>query len=227
MNLKLFIILGLGLMVSGCATSISRFQTAKTLDRGEFTIGAARGAGYSASRDEEREDNFRVEFSAPTEIWARAGISNKLDLGAKLSLPSSYTVDGKKGFYSQEDGACISLAGTVGFTRGSYEYKSISDIEKKVVNSDVFFSLIFSKNLFNKLFTIYGIPTFNLRTTIVEKTKINQSDTYGYEMIGGTGGISLNILKNLHIMYEYNYLQDMSESDIHHEQAGAGIAIDF
>lgn len=111
------VILALTGLLVGCATSITSFQSGKTLKKGDFQFGAAYSEGRAKGKEPETGE-YTDRVVLPLEIWLRYEVMDKLDLGFKSSFPNSYTLDGKYGLMNEEWLAPLSLAVGLGYTGG-------------------------------------------------------------------------------------------------------------
>ncbi|MEA3506331.1 MAG: hypothetical protein U9R36_02395 [Elusimicrobiota bacterium] len=227
-NLKITAAVVIVLFTGGCASSISQFQSAKTLEPGEVSFGVASGMGYAVNKEDSEDDNVRLETARLIEGWLQAGIVKGWDAGGKVSLPSSSSLFVRRGILNEDDGDPFSAALGGGYTVGEYNYKNIAGIKKEVSNTDISIPVYFSKDLLKGIFTIYTIPTFNIRDSKVDYVDTeDEPRQYTSNMLGGTMGVGINLGSRIDIMAEYNMLRDIENSDLTHEQAGLGGSVDF
>lgn len=94
---------------------------------------------------------------------------------------------------------------------------------------NIFLPVYVSKDIV-KILTVYGSPRYNYRISSVEKTKNGvkvADDTCKSHMVGGALGISINLKKNFHLIGEYDFLQDLTDSNINQSQAGVALRGEF
>lgn len=202
------------LLLSGCA-SMSTMQTARTTEKGEF--GYDVGGGYIKT-DIALGTADTISFKAPfLEIGGRYGVTDKLDLGAKLTLIGTATADAKYQFLG--DGESM-LAGSAGFGLGYLSISSGSGVntsDSKIF--DIMVPAYFSVHP-TDWFSVYASPRYVFR--INSYSSSNESGTDNSSWYGVTAGIRLG--KRVGFLAEYSYFGN-SEIPVPLSQFTGGIAV--
>ena len=195
---------------------MSTMQTARTTEKGEFGYGFGGGV---IRTDIALGDVDTISLNAPfMEIGARYGITDKLDLGAKLTLIGTATVDAKYQFLGDGESK---LAGSAGFGLG---YLSISSESNGNTSESKIFDLMvpvyFSVHPAD-WFAVYASPKYVFRINSYNSSNdVSGSSTSSW--YGVTTGIRLG--KRVGFLAEYSYFGN-SEISIPLSQITGGIAI--
>lgn len=185
--LSTIIIVGL-FMLSGCL-SMSSLQTGRTMGKGEFGGGIA-GGTFAVGVDNKDDtltqqalglDRLESPFG---EIYVKYGITDRLDVGGKLTLIGTGNVDIKYRFLgSNESKGAISAGMSIGTV-------SVNDQTIFDVHVPVYLSFHPSN-----WFAIYSTPRYVLRN--IEGTSSNWFGLTGGVRIGG---------KKFGVFGEYTYI---------------------
>jgi len=197
-------------LLSGCA-SMSTMQTGRTTEKGDLGFGFGGGTVNSELALGELDT---LDIKAPfLEVSSRYGITDKLDVGAKLTLIGTAVADAKYQFLGDHESL---VAGSAGFGIG---YLSITsgDSESKIFDlmTPVYFSLHPTE-----WFSIYCSPKYVLR--INSYTDGVESGSGSSHWYGVTGGARLG--KRTAFLVEFSSFAN-SEVDIPFTQVTAGVAI--
>lgn len=203
--------------LTGC-TSLSVYQTGKTLPKGKTQFGVGAGA-MSDPKTVTTADDDETLFSG--DMWVRYGFTDRVDAGAKLSLPGAATADVRYGFLNENRQDRFSLAGGITATRTLSETGHIS-----LTLIDLMLPLYISKDIAPWL-TVYGVPRYSYRTIKTELYGNAVSDTLS--MWGLGGGVMFNFGPDdrLHLAVEYHRLQSFSRPGYYSATAGCGLSCDF
>jgi len=212
--------------LSSC-TSISVYQTGKTLPQGEAQIGVGLGAGKF--KPKAGISGFKLDIpSISGDIWTRYGFSDRIDGGLKYSFLSSGTADLRYGIYNERNGDILSMA-----TGVTYVYSQVTtshnSYDDKTVIHDLGVPLYISKDL-AKCFTVYTVPRYvrrqirNKRTTATPLQEHIDAD-----MVGMGGGIMINFGRHYrsHLAMEYHKLYEPADKKHYVENAGVALAFGF
>lgn len=229
-----YVISGGAIVLMGCATSVSNFQSGKTLSKGQFELGTSCGLGVVSSEDIETHQKI-IRPCLPLEGWIRYGVYEKFDAGVKVSSFAAATLDIRRSLKDERKEDKFSLALGLGFSTCSYTEKTtqgdtLNPTAKdsiSVAMKDVSLTSYFSKDL-DGILTFYGCPKYVFRIEALDKLNLlNNKRTKGtlYSNFLGLGlGVGLNIGKVLRIMGEINYLQNIRNIDFCHIQCGMGMS---
>lgn len=201
----------LSIILSSCA-SMSSLQTARTTPVGEFGYGV--GGGYVKSEIQLGETDSTQNLNAPfVEVSTRYGLTDKLDVGARLTIIGTGVVDAKYQFLGDQESV---FAGSAGLGLG---HLSINSGDTKSRIYDVMVPLYFSVHP-TEWFSAYASPRYvyriNSYTTGEEK---GSSSTHWY---GATGGIRVG--KKFGAFLEYSRFGNSDESTPFSQVTG-GISI--
>ena len=230
MGLPRFLLLLAGLPLAlGACTSVSVYQSAKTLPKGDFQAGL--GVGGGAAKNKTNIAGFNPDFPTLSgDLWTRYGITDRVDAGLKLSLFGSLTGDARCGLLNESRGDAFSLA-----AGAAYVYTSVSTAysghQDKTVIQDMMLPLYLSKDLAD-WFTVYAVPRYVRRTTGNTRTSdssAGRSEKLSSDMLGLGGGIMFNLGKKngTHLALEYHEVFDPSDPSHYTRNAGLGLAFDF
>jgi hypothetical protein len=194
----------LSALTAGCVNS-STLQTAKALDPGSQRILV--GGGYYASpsldADASSATNSDVSLKMPyMELGYRRGIVDKVELGAKVTLPGTAGVDAK---YQFLDAGKLALAAGVGtgylkLTSGAEGMETSSTIVDAIVP-------VYASYDISKYFAVYSSPKYVLRYTS-SVDSMDKSTSGMNHLAGGTMGVRVGAKKGLFL--ETSYLKSLS-----------------
>lgn len=178
-------------LFASCA-SMSTMQTARTTHKGEFATGF--GGGY-VKTDVEIGTLDTISIAAPfMEIGGRYGITDKLDVGAKLTLIGTAGVDVKYQFLGDKESMFAAAVG------GGLGYLSISsgDSESNLIDLQipVYLSLHPTEWL-----SIYASPKYVMRNNFWKSSSTTGNDMSHW--YGATGGLRLG--RGTAFFAEYSY----------------------
>jgi hypothetical protein len=199
-------------LLTGCA-SMSTMQTARTVGDGNFELEIGGGA---VNTDIALGELDTLSFSAPfIEVGGRYGITDKLDVGAKLTLIGTATADVKYQFLGdQESLGAVSTGLGIG-------YLSISSGDNESKIFDIAVPLYLSLHP-TPWFSLYSCPRYTLRINSYTSDEDSGSSTSHW--YGATAGMRLG--KKVAFLIEYSYFGN-TEIDIPFSQVTGGIAIGF
>jgi hypothetical protein len=215
-SILLWVVMITGLwLVSGCA-SMSCMQTARVTEKGRF-VGGFGGGAVSVGLGVMDSSNKEVIFRAPfAEIFARYGVTEKLDLGAKLTIIGTFLLDGKYQFQGNSESKFANSAGAgIGFMS-----ISAGDYINKI--KDIHFPYYFSFHPTNWL-GIYTNPRYVLRltnSTYKNDSSVKNSTTHWYGMTGG-----LRFGKTTGFFMEYTYFGTATGRPLTQVTVGLGFGI--
>ncbi|MBE9467404.1 MAG: hypothetical protein IMY72_03665 [Bacteroidetes bacterium] len=196
--------------LSGCA-SMSSLQTARTTNKGK--LGYGYGAGFVKS-ELPLEGVDTIDIGAPfMEVSARYGITDNLDLGAKITLIGTGVIDAKYQFLGDKESK---IAGSAGLGLG-YLSMSSGDTESKMF--DIMVPMYFSYHPLSWV-AVYVNPRYVLRLNSYSNDTESGSSNSGW--YGVTTGIRLG--KRVGFLLEYSYFGN-SEISQPFSQVTGGIAI--
>lgn len=199
---------------TSCA-SMSTMQTARTTEKGEFATVIGLGL---ASSNMQFTNIDTVKLSLPElEVGVRYGISDKMDIGAKISIIGTATADVKYQFLGDKKST---FAGSIGFGVG---YFSININNFKTNNYDLMLPVYFSYHPVNWL-SLYCSPKYIYRTTSSVDIYTNINNMSNSHWYGATGGIRLG--KRIAFLAEYSFF-GASNMKNPFSQITAGICIGF
>ncbi|MBL4654981.1 MAG: hypothetical protein JKY33_04065 [Bacteroidia bacterium] len=157
------------IMLSSCGSTLSSFQTAKTVEKNKLAAGF--GVSISQRNDyafvTEKDNDTLLAGSVPIfDFYGRFGISDEADAGVKISpLSGEIILEGKYRFYENEK-YYLNAAG--GFGAGITRLKGDSKVGDVVVNSwklgvtNFYFPTYFSFNP-SEYFSLYINPKYIFR----------------------------------------------------------------
>jgi hypothetical protein len=198
-------VLVISALTAGCVNS-STLQTAKALDPGHQRILV--GGGYYASptldADASEATSSDVSLKLPyMELGYRRGIVDKVELGAKVTLPGTSGVDAK---YQFLDAGKLALAAGMGV---GYLKISSSDGNGMETSSSVVDAIVpvYASYDVSRFFAVYSSPKYVLRYTN-SVDAMDQSTTGMNHLVGGTMGVRVGQNKGLFL--ETSYLKSVS-----------------
>ena len=194
-NSLLFITIGF--LLTSCA-SMSTLQTARTTEKNEFVGGFSGGAVHYDTGVQQIQDSTSTKtyiLNMPfVEGYARYGITDKLDMGAKLTIIGTFLVDAKYQFLGNGESK---IAGSAGLGLGTLTMK-IGDYTNKIkdIHAPFYFSFHPAKWI-----GLYVSPRYVYRINSSDdgKTKRNFASSW----YGATGGVRLGNKAALFIEYSY------------------------
>ncbi|MFA6583285.1 MAG: hypothetical protein WCS77_03225 [Elusimicrobiaceae bacterium] len=207
--------------VSGC-TSMSVYQSAKTVPSGKTQLGAGIGT-LTNPGDIAKSNDGNQAFQG--DMWLRHGFSKRIDAGVKVSLPGALAADARYGFLNEDRGDDLSLALGLGgnYSRGTGSF-FVLDTDVKIY--DLLVPVYLSKDL-AKWFTVYAVPRY-IRRYVSVTTNSNDSTT-SIDMWGAGGGFMFNFGPDymLHLALEYHHAQGFSKPAYTADTTGIGLGMDF
>ncbi|HNW44896.1 MAG TPA: hypothetical protein PKI19_10360 [Elusimicrobiales bacterium] len=223
-----FLAAGLALGTGAC-TSVSVYQSAKTLPKG--TMQAGIGVGGGAAKNKTRIPGFNPEFpSLSGDIWARYGFTNRVDGGIKLSLFGSLTGDARYGLLNERRGDKLSLAAGLSYVYTNASSSGLGQADKTVIQ-DLMLPLYISKDLAD-WFTVYAVPRYVRRATGNRRTYAASpalSENINSNMLGLGGGIMFNLgaRRGSHLALEFHKVFDPADPSHYTQNGGLALAFDF
>jgi hypothetical protein len=183
---------------------MSTLQTAKALDPGKQRILV--GGGYYASPDVNADASdaagTEVSLALPyMEVGYRRGIVDKVEVGAKVTIPGTVGIDGKYQFVNMGK---FAVAAGVGVAYLSIE-SGEGDTKAKTKLIDTIVPLYVSYDL-AKPFAIYASPKYVARYAS-SSDGMTSSSGLGH-LVGATAGMRLGT--RLGLFLESSYLKDVT-----------------
>lgn len=196
--------------LTGCA-SMSTMQTARTVGDGNFGMEFGGGA---VNTEIPLGDLDTISFNAPfVEVGGKYGITEKLDVGAKLTLIGTATADVKYQFLGNNESLAAASTGL------GIGYLSITSGDNESKIFDIAVPLYLSLHP-APWFSLYTCPRYTLRINSYTTTDDSGSSTSNW--YGATAGIRLG--KKVAFLIEYSYFAN-DEIDVPFSQVTGGIAI--
>jgi len=211
---QLVILLLIILSLSACA-SMSTMQTARTTDKNKF----AYIIGLSVVRTDIPISTIdTIKINAPVvDLGVRYGVTDKLDVGAKISIIGTANVDAKYQFLGDKTSK---IAGSIGLGGG---YISLAINASKIHLYDFMLPVYFSYHPINWI-SLYCSPKYVFRITN-NYNYLNQTTTnINSHWYGATGGIRIG--KRVAFLAEYSYI-GTSQLTEPFSQISGGISIGF
>jgi hypothetical protein len=204
MKLDPTLLFALSVVTSACVNS-STLQTAKALDPGKGRVLV--GGGFYSSPDINAEadeaTSSDVSLALPyMELGYRRGIIDKLEMGAKVTVPGTAGIDGKYQLLDAGDFALAAGAG-VGYLRLT---SGSEDMELKSTIIDATVPVYASYDL-AKSFALYTSPKYVLRY-ISSTDSMNGSSSGVDHLLGATVGMRVGSRWGLFL--ETSYLKSVS-----------------
>jgi hypothetical protein len=192
-------------LTTGCVNS-STLQTAKAMDPGQQRILV--GGGYYASpsldADASAAANEDVSLKMPyMELGYRRGIVDKVELGAKVTLPGTAGVDAKYQFVNAGKLAVAAGLGT-GYLKIS------SGAEGSMTSSTIVDAIVpvYASYDVSRFFAVYSSPKYVLRyAKSIDESDMSSTSGMNH-LVGGTMGVRLGQNKGLFL--ETSYLKSVS-----------------
>jgi hypothetical protein len=212
---------------SSACTSVSVYQSAKTLPQGKGQTGFSLGGGKFRSKA--RISDFELDVpSVSMEAWGRYGFTDKLEAGLKYSLPGALTLDARYGLLREETGAAVSLAAGLGLARAELS-TAHTGYDDKTSISDVIVPLYISRDLSDAV-TAYVVPRYVRRFITNERTSVGgQTEYINSDMVGIGGGFMFNLGRNrtTHLSLEFHKVFEPADPSHYTQNGGVGLAFDF
>ena len=191
---------------TGCVNS-STLQTAKTLDPGKqrILVGGGYYASPSVDADASEATGDDVSLAMPyMELGYRRGIVDKVDVGAKITIPGTAGLDGKYELMRSADGKLAFAAGAgIGYlklTSGS------EGSETSTTLIDAIVPLYASYDLLRSL-AVYASPKYVLRYASSTDEMMESSSGMNH-LVGGTLGTKVG--DGFGLFMEASYLKSVS-----------------
>lgn len=184
---------------TGCA-SMSSMQTARVTDKGKFGVGFS--GGY-VKTELQMGDIEGIDVAGPLmEISARYGITEKLDVGAKLGIIGTSGADAKFQFLGDKQSKLASSAGFGVYYLSSESSTTINQTTSTVKSMviDMHFPLYFSVHPTSYL-GIYAAPKYILRLNNYDDNGVSESASSNW--LGLTTGLRLGKKNALFVEYSY------------------------
>ncbi len=197
-------ILAFSALTTACVNS-STLQTAKALDPGHQRV-LVGGGFYSSpdiNADASEASNSDVTLAMPyMELGYRRGIVDKVELGAKVTVPGTAGIDGK---YQFLDAGKLALATGLGvgylkLTSGSEGMETSSTIVDATVP-------LYASYDVAKAFAVYTAPKYVMRFAS-SKDEMGESSSGINHLVGATVGTRLG--NNWGLFLETSYLKSVS-----------------
>jgi hypothetical protein len=197
-------VLAFSALTTACVNS-STLQTAKALDpgRGRVLVGGGFYTSPDINADASEASNSDVTLALPyMELGYRRGIIDKLELGAKVTVPGTAGIDGK---YQFLDAGKFALATGVGvgylkLTSGSEGMESKSTIVDTTVP-------LYASYEVAKPFSLYTAPKYVMR--YASSTSSDGMSSSGLDhLVGATVGTKLG--SGWGLFLESSYLKSVS-----------------
>lgn len=197
---NIVMILAVAAFMSGCV-SMSSLQTARVTEPGEFGVGLS--AGYVNTEIDLGDDAEPIGLSAPYfELAGRFGITERLDLGARLGLIGTAGLDLKYQFIGDNESPFASSAGFgvsyVSISSSSSSGETSTESESNLI--DLTFPVTFSYHPTDFL-GLYVAPKYVLRLNNYTVDGVSDSQSSGW--LGATAGIRLGRKNALFAEYSY------------------------
>lgn len=197
-------LLAFSALTTACVNS-STLQTAKALDpgRGRVLVGGGFYTSPDINADASEASSSDVTLALPyMELGYRRGIVDKLELGAKVTVPGTAGIDGK---YQFLDAGKFALATGIGvgylkLTSGSEGMESSSSIIDTTVP-------VYASYDVAKAFAVYTAPKYVLRYASSEDSDGMSSSGVDH-LVGATVGTRLGNRWGLFL--ESSYLQSVT-----------------
>lgn len=170
----------------GCA-NYSSFQGGETLRKGETLTGA--GVTYSRYEVDFAGDGEPELFNVPAAIgWFRAGLTDQLEVNAKVWLPFGATVGGKFMLMGVRGEPGLSLS--VGLDLGAIQY-SFGDADDSTTIFDAYAPVYVGYRV-NPVFAVYAVPKYIFRAYF--------GDAEGTEhTVGSAFGVAIGESRTLYV----------------------------
>lgn len=203
-------------LFSSCA-SMSSMQTARVTNQGEVAFGV--GGGY-VSTDIQLGEAETIEIAAPLmEVTARYGITERLDVGAKLGIIGTAGLDAKYQFLGDRHSTLASSAGLGVYYLSLTSSSGDTESESSIVDLHIPVYLSVHPTDF---FAFYAVPKFIVRRN---NYSVNAtSETASSNWMGVTTGIRLG--RKTGFFAEYSYFGTSSyDAPLGQFMLGIGIGI--
>lgn len=196
--------LAIAVLATACVNS-STLQTAKTLDPGKqrILVGGGYYASPSVNADASEATGDDVSLAMPyMELGYRRGIVDKVDVGAKVTIPGTAGIDGKYELYN--DGKLAFAAGAgIGYLKlssGSEGSETSTTLIDAIV--PVYASYDIAKPL-----AIYASPKYVMRYAKSVDSMMESASGMNH-LVGGTLGTKIG--NGMGLFMEASYLKSVS-----------------
>lgn len=201
-NTLLFITIGF--LLTSCA-SMSTLQTARTTEKKKFVGGFSGGSVHYDTGVKKTTDSTSTStyvLNVPfVEGYARYGITDKFDMGAKVTIIGTFLVDAKYQFLGDAESK---IAGSTGLGFGMLTMQS-GDYTNRI--KDIHIPLYFSVHP-AKWLGLYVNPRFVYRFNTSDDGKTTRTFTSSW--YGATGGVRIG--KKAGVFIEYSYFGNSETS---------------
>jgi hypothetical protein len=205
MKIAALLLATLSLASAAACVNSSTLQTAKALDPGKqrILVGGGYYASPSLNADASSATGDDVSLALPyMEVGYRRGIVEKVELGAKVTIPGTAGIDAK---YELLNDGKFAVAAGAGFaylklTSGASGMETSSTIVDAMVPVYASYDLA-------KSFAVYASPKYVLRYT-KSVDEMAQSASGINHLVGGTLGTKLG--NNRGLFLETSYLKSVS-----------------
>ncbi len=191
-------------LTTACVNS-STLQTAKTLDPGKqrILVGGGYYASPSVNADASEATGEDVSLAMPyMELGYRRGIVDKVDVGAKVTIPGTAGIDGKYKLY--DDGKLAFAAGAgIGYLKLSSGSEG-SETSTTLIDAIV---PVYASYDFAKSFAVYASPKYVMRYA-KSVDEMMESASGMNHLVGGTLGTKVG--NGFGLFMEASYLKSVS-----------------
>lgn len=197
-------ILAFSALTTGCVNS-STLQTAKALDPGtqRILIGGGYYASPSVNADASESTGEDVSLAMPyMELGYRRGIVDKVEVGAKVTIPGTAGLDAKYQFLQAGDFALAAGlgAGYLKLTSGSEGMETSTMLVDTIVPVYASYDLA-------KAFAVYTSPKYVLRYA-KSVDEMSQTTSGLNHLVGATAGVRVG--NKFGLFLETSYLKSVS-----------------
>jgi hypothetical protein len=196
----------LTVLTTACVNS-STLQTAKTLDPGKqrILVGGGYYASPSVNADASEATGDDVSLAMPyMEVGYRRGIVDKIDVGAKVTIPGTAGIDGKYELLRSGDGKAALAAGAgIGYLKIS---SGSEGSETSTTLIDAIVPVYASYDLLRSL-AVYASPKYVMRYAKSTDEMMESSSGMNH-LVGGTLGTKIG--NGFGLFMEASYLKSVS-----------------
>ena len=192
-------------VTTGCVNS-STLQTAKALDPGKqrILVGGGFYSSPSVNADASEASSTDVSLAMPyMELGYRRGIVDKVEVGAKVTLPGTAGVDAKYQFLNAGN---LALAAGI----GTGYLKIMSGAEGMETSSTIVDAIVpvYASYDVSRFFAVYSSPKYVLRyAKSFDETDMSSSSGMNH-LVGGTMGVRVG--QNQGLFLATSYLKSVS-----------------
>jgi hypothetical protein len=193
--------------LTGACVNMSTLQTAKTLDPGKqrILVGGGYYASPSVDADASEAAGEDVSLALPyMELGYRRGIVDKVEVGAKVTIPGTVGIDAKYMLLSRGK---FAVAAGLGGGYLSIESGADGDMKTKTKLIDAIVPMYVSYDV-AKPFAIYASPKYVAR--FASSTDEMGTVSGMSHLAGATAGVRLG--NRLGLFLETSYLKDLTSS---------------